>query len=151
MTTTGTAGRAARLPTIPAALLAGFVAAACGTHTAAGTGPEPAAAETSVAAVGDVLTREQIEKIHAARMEQLFEGRFTGVQVLRRGGELTMRIRGDGEPLLVVDGVPTSSFRYLWGLNPFDIEQIEILKDAAASYYGVRGANGVVVVTTRMR
>jgi TonB-dependent SusC/RagA subfamily outer membrane receptor len=136
---------------LSAVLVAGCLGAlgACGAATAERE-PEPGA-EISVAAVGDVLTRQQIEKIHATRMEQLFEGRFTGVQVLRRGGELTMRIRGDGEPLLVVDGVPTSSFRHLWGLNPFDIEQIEILKDAAASYYGVRGANGVVVVTTRMR
>lgn len=145
------AANAPRLRALSTVLLAGCLGAlgACAVATAESE-PGPGA-ETSVAAVGDVLNRQQIEKIHATRMEQLFEGRFTGVQVLRRGGELTMRIRGDGEPLLVLDGVPTSSFRHLWGLNPFDIEQIEILKDAAASYYGVRGANGVVVVTTRMR
>src|SRR5699024_11686861 len=63
----------------------------------------------------------------------------------RRSSDL---IRGLGSPLVVIDGVPrdVSDFQRL---NPNDIEDISVLKDASAAIYGVRAANGVVLVTTK--
>jgi TonB-dependent SusC/RagA subfamily outer membrane receptor len=86
-------------------------------------------------------------------------GRVAGVQVIRlAGGGISVRIRGPGsingdtEPLYVVDGmlVHATADRGLYWLNPADIRRIEILKDASTtSMYGVRGGNGVVLITTR--
>lgn len=93
------------------------------------------------------------------QVEQLLAGRVPGLQVIRGpGGGFSLRIRGissiygSNEPLYVVDGMPvrTSPGRGLDWLNPHDIAAIEILKDASSlSWYGVRGANGVVLITTR--
>ena len=95
----------------------------------------------------------------AVHFEELLEGQVAGVQVIRHaGGGISFRIRGPGsisgdtEPLYVVDGmsVYVATGRGLDWLNPGDILRIEILKDASTtSMYGVRGANGVVVITTR--
>jgi TonB-dependent SusC/RagA subfamily outer membrane receptor len=139
-------GRSRLRNLVPALALA---VAGCGAASSADI-PEPGPADQGVVAQGGVLTRSQIDRIHATRMDQLFEGRFSGVQVLRVGGEYTLRMRG-AEPLLVVDGVPASSSRQLFSMNPRDVDQIEILKDAAASIYGLRGANGAVLITTRTR
>ena len=94
-----------------------------------------------------------------AQVEEMLAGRVPGVQVMRLpGGGISVRIRGvgswmsDSEPLYVVDGMPVtvSGGRGLYWLNPGDLQRIEILKDASAtSFYGVRGANGVVIVTTK--
>lgn len=83
------------------------------------------------------------------------QGRAAGVTVIQNSGEpgagVEIRVRGagsinDNSPLYVVDGIISS----IVGLNPGDIESISILKDAAsASIYGSRGANGVVIVTTK--
>ena len=68
------------------------------------------------------------------------------------GSPLTVRIRGVGtinnsDPLYIVDGVPVDGLDFL---NPNDIESINVLKDAASSaIYGSRGANGVVLITTK--
>lgn len=83
------------------------------------------------------------------------QGRASGVTVVTTGipgSSSKVRIRGLGSfnnnsPLYVVDGVQTFSIN---GLNPNDIESMQILKDAAsASIYGVRGSNGVIIVTTK--
>jgi TonB-dependent starch-binding outer membrane protein SusC len=89
-------------------------------------------------------------------LDKALQGRIAGVQVVRNGGapgaSTSIRIRGTGtvnnsEPLYIVDGIPTSSID---GINPNDIEAVEVLKDASASaIYGTRAANGVVIVTTR--
>ncbi len=112
-----------------------------------------------------------------ASPEQLIQGRSAGVQITQSSGEpgagINIRIRGTSSvrsgnnPLFVVDGVPlagdnvsgggadvgvgTSSARNpLNFLNPNDIESIDILKDASATaIYGSRGANGVVLITTK--
>lgn len=90
---------------------------------------------------------------------QAMVGKMPGVQVLQTGGDpegsnLMVRVRGVGsatagtEPLYVVDGVPMENG--LSNLNPNDIEQMEVLKDASsAAIYGSRGANGVILVTTK--
>jgi TonB-dependent SusC/RagA subfamily outer membrane receptor len=75
------------------------------------------------------------------------------------GGGYSIRIRGassfygGGEPLFVIDGVPMLSTRpghELDGINPSDIERIDVLKDAgSAAVYGSRATNGVILITTR--
>ena len=88
---------------------------------------------------------------------QMLKGRAAGVQVRQNSGEpgggISIRIRGassvssNNEPLYVIDGFQTDLGNQI---NPNDIESIEILKDAAAtSIYGARGANGVVLITTK--
>ena len=87
---------------------------------------------------------------------EALQGRAAGVQVLSSGipgSNVTFRIRGVGtinnsDPLLVIDGVPTDV--PLNTLSQNDIANIEILKDAsAAAIYGSRGANGVIIITTK--
>ncbi|MBK7009612.1 MAG: SusC/RagA family TonB-linked outer membrane protein [Saprospiraceae bacterium] len=90
------------------------------------------------------------------RVEQALQGKVAGVQVAQSSGSpgspLTVRIRGIGtinnsDPLYIVDGVAVDGLDFL---NPNDIENIDILKDAASSaIYGSRGANGVVLITTK--
>ena len=91
-------------------------------------------------------------------LEDLFAGRFPGVSVTRaNGGGLQIRIRGgsnsfygSNEPLFVVDGTPLQSGTGgIVFLNPYDIERIEVLKNPAdITLYGMRGANGVIRITT---
>jgi len=84
------------------------------------------------------------------------QGKASGVQVIASGApgsNVTFRIRGTGtinnaDPLLVIDGVPTDA--PLNNLNPDDIASIDVLKDASAgAIYGSRGANGVILITTK--
>jgi TonB-dependent SusC/RagA subfamily outer membrane receptor len=85
-------------------------------------------------------------------------GRFPGVEVRQlSNGSASIRIRGsrsfrsNEEPLIVVDGIPQhSGAQSLTDLNPRDVESIEVLKDAAATaVFGSRGANGVILISTR--
>ena len=104
---------------------------------------------------------------------QALQGKVSGVQIISSDGSatsgLTFRIRGVNsitggtQPLFVIDGVPMPTQRVtntnqdvatnpLLGLNPSDIESMEILKDAAAAaIYGSNGSNGVVLITTKKR
>jgi TonB-dependent SusC/RagA subfamily outer membrane receptor len=92
-------------------------------------------------------------------VEELIQGRVAGARVVRLpGGGISLRlwgpstIYGDNEPLYVLDGVPLQMTpgRGLDWINPADILRIEILKDVMATApYGVRGANGVILITTR--
>jgi TonB-dependent starch-binding outer membrane protein SusC len=97
-----------------------------------------------------------------ARVEEMLQGRVPGLEVRRLAdGNYTLRIRGrqsfrgrvtDAEPLLVIDGLPVaggSLGNALAGLAPQDIARIDVLKDASAAIYGSRGANGVVLITTK--
>jgi len=105
------------------------------------------------------VTADQMRPVTVPRVEQLLEGRFPGVEVIRtRDGGFLIRIRGrstilgDQEPLYVVDGiaVQVEPGHGLDFLSPADIERIDVLKDPAeTSMYGVRGANGVVLITTK--
>jgi TonB-dependent SusC/RagA subfamily outer membrane receptor len=89
----------------------------------------------------------------------MLDGRFAGVEVRRlAGGGVSVRIRGqrsfksDAEPLVVVDGTPQHSgiSGAMLDLDPRDIKSIEVLKDAgSAAIYGSRGANGVILISTR--
>lgn len=93
--------------------------------------------------------------IPTGNIEQTLQGRVSGVTVITNGQPGTssiIRVRGFGafggnEPLYIVDGLPTASTDFL---NPDDIESTTVLKDAAAaSIYGARAANGVIVYTTK--
>lgn len=102
------------------------------------------------------ISSAEITQTPVLRMEQALQGRVTGVQVTNSSGQPgdapTIRIRGAGtvgnaDPLYIVDGLLVGGIDYL---NPSDIETIDVLKDAAsAAIYGVRGGNGVVLITTK--
>jgi TonB-dependent SusC/RagA subfamily outer membrane receptor len=108
---------------------------------------------------GTTLDARDIRDQAVARVEELFVGRFPGVQVYQTPSGLEVRIRGatsllgNGEPLYVVDDmVLTPGTGGLVAINPRDVARIEVLKDAVSlSEYGVRGANGVVRITTKRR
>jgi TonB-dependent starch-binding outer membrane protein SusC len=104
------------------------------------------------------LARDDVRTQDFARVEEMLAGRVAGLQVIRRAnGGYALRIRGaaslrnNREPLVVIDGIPVSArLNPLAGLAPQDIERIDVLKDASATaIYGVRGGNGVIVITTR--
>jgi TonB-dependent SusC/RagA subfamily outer membrane receptor len=95
-----------------------------------------------------------------ARLEELLEGRIPGLEVQRLpNGDFTVRVRGitslggGGEPLWVVDGVPISTSgsarQILRDIDSRDVVRIDVLKGSAASIYGSRGSNGVILVTLR--
>ncbi len=111
---------------------------------------------------------DEIKKVAVTSLDQALQGRASGVQITQNsgapGGTTTIRIRGgnsiqgDNEPLYVIDGIPFkndgaasgSSFNVLSTLNPSDIESMTVLKDASSTaIYGSRGANGVVIITTK--
>ena len=104
------------------------------------------------------VSGESIEKISSGDAIEALQGRAAGVQIVTAGGSpdavAEIKIRGTGspngsDPLFVVDGFPMTDINYL---SPNDIASIEILKDASAcAIYGSRGANGVVMVTTKHR
>jgi TonB-linked SusC/RagA family outer membrane protein len=112
---------------------------------------------SNVSASISSLKGKDIEKLVVTGIEQALQGQAPGVAVTQvtgaPGDDIAVRIRGVGtlgnnNPLFVIDGVPTTA-----GLNMFsisDIESIEVLKDAAAaSIYGARAANGVLLITTK--
>ncbi len=92
------------------------------------------------------------------RVDQILQGRASGVQITNDGGapggDVRIRVRGsnsfsgDNSPLYVIDGYVGADFNTL---NPDDIASIEVLKDAASTaIYGSRGANGVIIITTKV-
>lgn len=102
-----------------------------------------------------IVGSETIEKLKPVDVSQALQGTTTGVSVSTQSGSpgsgFRFLIRGvssntDNDPLLVVDGYIVSSFN---SLNPDDIESLTVLKDAQAAIYGVEGANGVILVTTK--
>lgn len=104
-----------------------------------------------------VVNAADIEGLNPQRIEQALQGQVAGVNITSAsgspGGALNIRIRGlstNGEnaPLVVVDGVPYDT-EALNALNPSDIQSVNILKDATAGIYGVRAANGVIIITTK--
>ena len=122
---------------------------------------------TAVASVN----MKDIAKSSSTQTLQALQGKISGVQIIPTDGSLssgmTFRIRGVNsvtggtQPLFVIDGVPMPTQQItnedtetvnnpLLGLNPNDIESMEILKDAAAAaIYGAKGSNGVVIITTK--
>ena len=98
-----------------------------------------------------------VERLNIPRMDQALQGQVSGVTINTNsgspGGSSSIRIRGlstfgDNDPLILVDGVVYDS-EGLNALNPGDIESINVLKDATAGIYGVRAANGVIIIETK--
>jgi TonB-linked SusC/RagA family outer membrane protein len=123
-------------------------------------------------AISKVSSEEITEMATPQSIEATLQGKASGVQIIQgsglAGSSSVVRIRGSasvsasGDPLYVIDGVPMTQDHFLVGnsggmnnnplasLNPEDIASIEILKDAGSSgIYGSRGANGVILITTK--
>jgi TonB-linked SusC/RagA family outer membrane protein len=103
-----------------------------------------------------VIKSDDIASLPVPSISDAMQGRAAGVQVISNGApgsDATFRIRGTGtinnsNPLVVIDGIPVNGG--LNQLNMDDVESLQILKDASATaIYGSRGANGVVIVTTK--
>jgi TonB-linked SusC/RagA family outer membrane protein len=97
---------------------------------------------------GDEMTRTKNEN-----PQNMLTGRIAGVRVWQKSAEPgtfnnNFDIRGLGAPLVVIDGVPRTIADFQ-RLNPADIDEVSVLKDASAAIYGVRAANGVMLVTTK--
>ncbi|MBC5992850.1 SusC/RagA family TonB-linked outer membrane protein [Pontibacter cellulosilyticus] len=114
--------------------------------------------QQSFTGTAKVVSAEKLESKSVSNVSQALAGEVAGVRVINTSGQpgtaSTIRIRGIGSvngnraPLYVVDGVPFSGG--LNSINPADIESTTVLKDAAATaIYGSRGANGVIVITTK--
>ena len=127
------------------------VTASCAPSTVAGVEPVPAPSSSQ-----GTVTADDIAQQPGKSIEEVLAGRVAGVQVGRdETGALTVRVRGgssingSNEPLYVIDGItiqpgPGGS---LAGINPSEIQSIQVLRDAmATAAYGVRGANGVIVI-----
>ena len=113
-----------------------------------------ALAERTRSSATQAVDFDEGERSRFTRVEQMIQAHFAGVQVTPRGNGFAIRIRGTGsfgssnDPLVVIDGASRSTAD-LGAVNPRDVERIEVMKDAAASFYGVRGANGVIVIKTK--
>ena len=131
------------------------------------------AKKSSYSGSASMVRSEELAQKPVSSVEQALQGKVAGLQVSSASGQpgaaTTFRIRGTGtlnassEPLYVIDGVATTNSNYsknasdantttsiLSSINPQDIESITVLKDAAAaSLYGSRAANGVVIITTK--
>ena len=112
----------------------------------------------STAAVSSI-TEEQISQTRTGRIQEILR-RVPGVQVFNRpDGSFSIQIRGartftgSNEPLFVINGVivqDIGTFSAADAINPADVERIDVLKDASSlAMYGSRGANGVIVITTK--
>jgi TonB-dependent starch-binding outer membrane protein SusC len=104
------------------------------------------------------VSSKDLQFVPIMRADQMLQGRVSGVQITQTnaapGGNVSIRIRGTNsinsgnEPLFVIDGFPGAGD--LNSINPNDIESIDVLKDASATaIYGSRGANGVIIITTK--
>ena len=123
-----------------------------------GKGTLPPETQQPTPKPSNTVTAEAWKGQQVGRIEELFVGRFAGVNVYRIDGGIQVVIRGqtsvnsDTQPLYVIDGmtIEAGPGGALMGLNPADIESIEVLKDiGSTSLYGVRGANGVIVIKTK--
>ncbi len=112
---------------------------------------------TKVSGAISTIKSADIEKVNAVRVEEAIQGRASGVNVIQGGSpgsSPTVLIRGipsyaGADPTVIIDGVPQTLVDFN-SISASDIESINILKDAATtSIYGVKGGNGVIVVTTK--
>ena len=112
---------------------------------------------TKVSGAISTVKSADIQKINPVRVEEALQGRASGVTVIQSGSpgsKPTVLIRGipsftGTDPVVIIDGVPQTLTDFN-SINPSDIESINVLKDAATTaIYGVKGGNGVILVTTK--
>ncbi|TKC05494.1 SusC/RagA family TonB-linked outer membrane protein [Pedobacter polaris] len=115
--------------------------------------------KTQSAAASSLVTADKINQVPGLTLDQILQGRVPGMSVISTSGQpgqsASVVIRGIGTvngvrgPLMILDGVPIEA-GYFQTINPDDIESATVLKDASATaLYGSRGANGVIVYTTK--
>jgi TonB-dependent starch-binding outer membrane protein SusC len=100
-----------------------------------------------------VVNVKDMKSIQSGSPEQMLQGQASGVTIITSGapgGPTNVFIRGvtsfgNTDPLYIIDGVPMD----FHNINANDIESVQVLKDASASVYGVRGSNGVIIITTK--
>lgn len=140
------------------------IASACATHRGGPASAPGTAVRADSAGVtqssSTTVSASEIARTPGDPIEKLLAGHVAGVMVFRTpDGGVAVRLRGgssimgNNEPLYVLDGIPIQPGPNgsLTGLNPYDIASIEVLKDVVSTaVYGVRGANGVIVITTKM-
>ena len=98
-----------------------------------------------------MVNSEEIVATKNQNVQNMLTGKIPGVRVIQKTsqpGEFSNQfdIRGFGSPLIVIDGVPRGDMERM---DPNEIESISVLKDGSAAIYGVRAANGVVLITTK--
>lgn len=106
--------------------------------------------QTLTGAVSAVTTKD-IVTTKNENLQNMLTGKIAGLRVVQNSSEpgafgSVMDIRGMGNPLVVIDGIPRDNMARI---EPEDVESISVLKDASASIYGVRAANGVILITTK--
>lgn len=134
-------------------LLAGLISGCASGNTAL---PDPTA---ELPRNPNLVTAEDLDRTPNESIERTLAAKVPGLMISHTAdGSIAIRIRGNSsitgsnEPLYVIDGTPVNSGPggSLTGINPKDIASIEVLKDAVAtSFYGVRGANGVIIIKTK--
>lgn len=97
------------------------------------------------------LGHDDIKAVTTTNLTNALQGRIPGLNVKQNTSEPgsydnSFNVRGLGSPLIIVDGIPRDNFDRI---DPNEIESVSVLKDASAAVYGVRAANGVILVTTR--
>lgn len=106
----------------------------------------------------NTLEAEDLEGRYITRVQEMLRGQVAGVDVRDSPRGLVIRIRGassfyaNSDPLFVIDGLPIElgAGDALTGINPRDVESIRVLKNASeTALYGSRGANGVILITTK--
>ena len=134
---------------------------ACASSGARGSRPARPSTVHGANAVS-TLDEQDLDRMRVGRIEEMLAGRVPGLVVYQTAsGDYQLRIRGrstilgNDEPLVVLDGMPLQPgnlSRSLAAIAPSDVARIEVLKDAGATaFYGVRGANGVIIITTKLR
>ena len=99
------------------------------------------------------VSRERIDRLRANSMAELLQG-LPGLYVTGSTRGMSVRVRGaQGEPLFVIDGTPVmAGSDIVAGIHPSQVERVDVLKDGAAmAVYGMRGANGVILISSRLR
>ena len=110
--------------------------------------------ESLTGSISNINSDEILTTVHTNLSESL-AGKIAGFQIRQESGEpgaynTSINIRGFGAPLYVIDGVPSDlGSEEFQRINPSDIESISVIKDASAAIFGLRAANGVVLVKTK--
>lgn len=122
--------------------------------------PGPTAHELPPHDRGTIVTSDDMDRTPTEPVEKTLAAKVPGLRITQNpDGSISLRIRGttsimgSSEPLYIVDGVqvlpgPNGGLN---GINPRDIASIEVLKDAGTAFYGLRGANGVILIKTKQQ